>query len=142
MGRRSAKEPLVTLALDRIKEISIADDIQYVENHDFDAEEHFKNVIGVTVEQGKRPQRVHLKVDRKNAPYVISKPLHPTQEIASKSKLGMEIIINVQLNYELEREILGFGESIEIISPLKLRNRILSKLKTAVGNYEASDNRL
>ena len=59
MGRRSAKEPLVTLALDRIREISIADDIQYVENHDFDAEEHFKNVIGVTVEQGKRPQRVH-----------------------------------------------------------------------------------
>lgn len=142
LGRRSAKEPLVTLALDRIREISIADDIQYVENHDFDAEEHFKNVIGVTVEQGKRPQRVHLKVDRKNAPYVITKPLHPTQEIVSKSKLGIEIIINVQLNYELEREILGFGESIEIISPLKLRNRILSKLKTAVGNYEANDNHL
>lgn len=138
LGRRSAKEPLVTLALDRIKEISIAESIQYVENLDFDAEDHFEHVIGVTVEQGRRPQKVHLKIDRKNAPYVITKPLHPSQEVIATSKLGIEITIQVQLNYELEREILGFGESIEVIKPEKLRNRILSKLKTAVGIYETN----
>ncbi len=137
LGRRSAKEPLVTLALDRIKEITVTDEIQYVESIDFDPEDHFKHVIGVTVEQGKRPHKVHLKIDRKNAPYVITKPLHPSQEVIAKSKLGIEVTISVQLNYELEREILGFGESIQVISPLKLRNRIHSKLRTAVGIYNS-----
>ncbi|MEM1405634.1 MAG: WYL domain-containing protein [Bacteroidota bacterium] len=135
LGRRSAKEPLVTLALDRIKEISIAENIEYVENHDFDAENHFEHVIGVTVEQGKRPQKVHLKVDRKNAPYVITKPLHPSQEVIAKSKLGIEITIQVQLNYELEREILGFGDSVEVVSPLKLRERLQNKLNRALQAY-------
>ncbi|PTB97326.1 WYL domain-containing protein [Marivirga lumbricoides] len=137
LGRRSAKEPLVTLALDRIKEITIAEKLQYVENLAFDAEEHFKHVIGVTVDQVKRPQKVHLKIDRKNAPYVITKPLHSSQEVISTSKNGIEVILNVQINFELEREILGFGDSIEVIKPEKLRSRILSKLKAAVEAYDS-----
>lgn len=136
LGRRSAKEPLVILALDRIKEISIAEDLEYVENLEFDADDHFKHVIGVTVDQVKRPQKVQLKIDRKNAPYVITKPLHSSQEVISTSKKGIEITLNVQINFELEREILGFGDSIEVIKPEKLRNRILSKLKTAVQAYD------
>ena len=138
LGRKSAKEPLMTLALDRIKEISLAAHIEYTENFEFDADKHFQHVIGVTVDKGKRPQKVHLKVDRKNAPYVITKPLHPSQQVIAKSKTGIEITLNVQLNFGLEREILGFGDSIEVISPLSLRNRILSKLKAAVETYEAN----
>ena len=137
LGRRSSKESLVTLALDRIQEISIAEVVECIENLDLDAEEHFKHVIGVTVEQGKRPHKVHLKIDRKNAPFVITKPLHPSQEVLSKSKLGIDVIINVQLNYELERELLGFGESILVISPIKLRNRIHSKRKIAACIYDS-----
>ena len=138
LGRKSTKEPLMTLALDRIKEISVAAHIEYTENFEFDADKHFQHVIGVTVDKGKRPQKVHLKVDRKNAPYVITKPFHPSQQVIAKSKTGIEITLNVQLNFELEREILGFGDSIEVISPLSLRNRILSKLKAAVETYEAN----
>ena len=138
LGRKSAKEPLMTLALDRIKEISLAAHIEYIENFEFDADKHFQHIIGVTVDKGKRPQKVHLKVDRKNAPYVITKPLHPSQQIIAKSKAGIEITLDVQLNFELEREILGFGDSIEVISPPGLRNRILSKLKTAVDVYESN----
>lgn len=138
LGRKSAKEPLMTLALDRIKEISLAAHIEYIENFEFDADKHFQHVIGVTVDKGKRPQKVHLKVDRKNAPYVITKPLHPSQQVITKSKTGIKITLDVQLNFELEREILGFGDSIEVISPPSLRNRILSKHKTAVEVYEAN----
>ena len=138
LGRKSAKEPLMTLALDRIKEISLVAHIEYIENFEFDADKHFQHIIGVTVDKGKRPQKVHLKVDRKNAPYVITKPLHPSQQIIAKSKEGIEITLDVQFNFELEREILGFGDSIEVISPPGLRNRILSKLKTALDVYESN----
>ncbi len=85
--------------------------------------------------EGNRPQTVHLAIDRSNAPYVITKPFYHTQKIVAKSSEGIEVTIDVILNYELEREILGFGECITVIKPKKLRERIEGKLKKAVANY-------
>ncbi|UII19267.1 helix-turn-helix transcriptional regulator [Fulvivirga ligni] len=135
VGRKSAKEPLITLALDRIKEIEILNE-EYIPNGDFDANKYYKDVIGVSVDQNVRPRNIHLRIDRKNAPYVVTKPLHHSQEIISSSSEGVEIMLKVQINVELEREILGFGNSIEVIKPESLRQRIHKKLKEAVGFYE------
>ncbi|MFD0990455.1 WYL domain-containing protein [Mariniflexile jejuense] len=49
---------------------------------------------------------------------------------------GVIFNIFVQINFELERLILGFGETIEVLKPLKLRNRILKKLRDSVKIYE------
>ncbi|MBT1697090.1 WYL domain-containing protein [Fulvivirgaceae bacterium PWU4] len=135
LGRKSAKEPMVTLALDRIKELRTLSNIKYVDNPGFDADEYYRDVIGVTINDGNRPQTVHLAIDRSNAPYVITKPLHHTQQVISKSADGIEITIDVVLNYELEREILGFGESIVVLKPLRLRERIEKKLQQAAEKY-------
>jgi hypothetical protein len=135
LGRRSSKEPLTTLALDRIKEMKTLLNPVYIENEEFDADEYYKDVIGVTVNDGNRPQLVHLAIDRSNAPYVITKPLHATQKIVAKSSEGIEVTIEVILNYELEREILGFGDSIVVMKPQRLRERIEKKLSEAVKNY-------
>jgi predicted DNA-binding transcriptional regulator YafY len=136
LGRKSTKEPMVTLALDRIKSVQIVPNVKYIDNAKFDANEYYKDVIGVTVNEGNRPQTVHLAIDRSNAPYVITKPFHYTQKILAKSSEGIEITIDVVLNYELEREILGFGECITVIKPRKLRERIEAKLKKAVEKYQ------
>jgi predicted DNA-binding transcriptional regulator YafY len=136
LGRKSSKEPMVTLALDRIKSIQPAPTVKYIDNGKFDANEYYKDVIGVTVNEGNRAQTVHLAIDRSNAPYVITKPFHHTQKIISKSQEGIEITIDVVLNYELEREILGFGECITVIKPKKLRERMEAKLKKAVEKYQ------
>ena len=126
---------MVTLALDRIKSIEVIPTVKYIENGKFDANEYYKDVIGVTVNEGNRPQTVHLAIDRSNAPYVITKPFHHTQKIVAKSSDGIEVTIDVILNYELEREILGFGECITVIKPKKLRERMEAKLKKAVEKY-------
>jgi predicted DNA-binding transcriptional regulator YafY len=89
----------------------------------------------VTVNEGNRPQTVHLSIDRNNAPYVITKPFHHTQEIVAESSEGIEITIDVIPNYKLEREIPGFGECVSVINPKKLPGRIEGKLKRAVANY-------
>ncbi|NOT73486.1 MAG: WYL domain-containing protein [Cyclobacteriaceae bacterium] len=135
LGRKSSKEPLVNLALDRIKEIKIAEEVKYIDNLAFDADEYYKDVIGVTVNEGNRPQLVHLAIDRTNAPYVITKPLHHTQKVVAKSADGIEITIEVILNFELEREILGFGDSIVVLKPQRLRERIHKKFETAISKY-------
>ncbi len=140
LGKRNVKEPLITLALDRIKELSINEHLLYIDDEDFDPENYFKNVIGVTVERNSRPQNVHIKVDNKNAPYVITKPLHSSQKVISTSSEGIEITLKIQLNFELEREILGFGESMEVITPERLRKRISYKLQKAVDAYKVNNN--
>lgn len=135
LGRKSSKEPVVTLALDRINGLKITSAVKYIDNPGFDADEYYRDVIGVTINEGNRPQTVHLAIDKSNAPYVITKPLHHTQKVISKSSDGIEITIDVILNYELEREILGFGDCIIVLKPQRLRERIEKKLKLAVHKY-------
>jgi predicted DNA-binding transcriptional regulator YafY len=54
------------------------------------------------------------------------------------SSLGVVLVfeVSVQINFELERVILGFGESIKIIQPTKLKKKIIHKLRIAYKNYE------
>jgi predicted DNA-binding transcriptional regulator YafY len=40
------------------------------------------------------------------------------------------------LNFELEREILGFGESIKVLGPRHFKSRIVKRLKEAMAHYE------
>lgn len=128
------KNKYYTLALDRIINTTEENNIDYVDN-DVDGDVYYKDVIGATVSNS-RPQRIQFWVDKKNAPYVITKPFHKSQRTIKQTKDGVIFNIFVQINYELERMILGFGDSIEVIKPDKLRNRILGKLHRAAANYE------
>ena len=77
-----------------------------------------------------------LHVDKKNAPYVLTKPLHPSQTVLKEDETGLVIRIDVVLNFELEREILGFGESVKMLAPKLLVSRVQRRLKTAMWRYE------
>lgn len=112
------KNSMMNLALDRI--IKIRDcECSYIDKN-IDGDTYFKEVIGVTVSQRNRPMNVVFKVNRDNSPYVLTKPFHHSQELIEEVNGECTFKICVQLNYELERLILGFGESITIIKPNKL----------------------
>ncbi|WP_458628354.1 helix-turn-helix transcriptional regulator [Winogradskyella sp. PC D3.3] len=128
----------ITLALDRMTKIVTLDDENY-EDFKIDGDVYYKDVVGVTVSNS-RAERIQFKIDNKNAPYVITKPFHASQRIIEKTNDGVIFNIFVQINFELERLILGFGDSIEVLKPQKLRNRMLKKLKTSVRNYEEIEN--
>lgn len=135
LGQKTESQHILTLALDRIHELEINDEHKYIPGDEFNAENYYKHVIGVTVNSN-RPVNVHLFIDRQNAPYVLTKPLHASQQLISKSDEGIEIVIKVIPNFELEREILGFGENITLLAPEKLRKRIHERLKMAAMQYE------
>jgi hypothetical protein len=48
----------------------------------------------------------------------------------------VEIVSKVIPNLKLEREILGFGESIKVLAPEHLRHRINKRLSKAIKNYK------
>ncbi len=136
VGRKADEDKITTFALDRIVSIepSLKEDYR---DENFDGDAYYKNTIGVTVFDTAGIREVILKIDRSNAPYVLTKPFHHSQEILERSKDGsVTIKISVHQNFELERLILGFGETIEVLKPRILRNRIKRKLEIALSNYE------
>jgi len=95
----------------------------------------FKDIIGVTLSRGNPVEEVVFWVDNNNANYVITKPFHHSQEVVETREDGVIFRIRVRYNYELERLILGFGNSIVVLAPSRLRRKISSLLKKAAANY-------
>ena len=133
IGKTSDKKPVLTLALDRIAEIDYDTTIPYLDEN-FNGDKYYKDVIGVTV-SNTRAERVQFWVDNSNAPYVITKPFHSSQRVIEKTENGIIFNIFVQINFELERMILGFGDSIEVLKPKRLRERMHQKLEKAASFY-------
>lgn len=135
VGRRDQESQILTLALDRIESVVVEPGVLY-SNHEFNGDSHYANTIGVTVLNEDNLHDVFLRIDRNNAPYVLTKPFHQSQELVQRDKNGSIVIkLRVHLNFEFERLILGFGESLEVERPKILRNRIKRKLERAYQQY-------
>lgn len=130
------KQKMYNLALDRMEHIEIDESLRYIDK-DLDGDEYFKDIVGVTVSETMVPRNVIFFVDSANAPYVKTKPLHRSQEIISETQEGTLFKICVQINYELERLLLGFGDSLVVHQPRRLRLRMEEKFKKGNKNYQA-----
>jgi len=127
---------LLNLALDRIVDIDVMAKNGFIAYDGIDFDRYFADTIGVTKSHKDRGQKVILKIDSFNAPYVETKPLHSSQQIIDKNNDGSIMIrLDVVLNFELEREILGFGENIEVIAPRNLRDRIKRRVHKNLQQY-------
>src|SRR5690606_21624571 len=139
--RQKKNNGLQTLALDRIHEIAEMAKSQFVPYDGVDFERYFSDTIGVTKSIKDRGNKVILHVESKNAPYVETKPLHNSQQILNRLDDGSIIIrIDVVLNFELEREILGFGECMKVLAPRYLVNRIKRRVSQSMKQYSDSEN--
>ena len=65
--------------------------------------------------------------------------MHHSQQVIEKGEEGITISLDVQLNFELEREILGFGETMVVLAPERLRTRIENRLKYNLKLYEEEE---
>lgn len=128
------KQKMYNLALDRMETIKVEDTIQYIDK-DLDGDEYFKDIVGVTVSDTMKPRNVVFFVDASNAPYVKTKPLHKSQEMISETEAGTLFKICVQINFELERLLLGFGDCLIVHKPRKLRLRMEEKFRAGSKNY-------
>ncbi|WP_445711845.1 helix-turn-helix transcriptional regulator [Flavobacterium sp.] len=138
-GNKEGDRIITNLALDRIVSIDFDFSLDYHDSN-FDADEYYKNVVGVTVNSGLDPRKIRIYVDAANAPYVVTKPFHSSQKIVEEFEDGSVIItLYLIINYELERLLLGFGNGVEIIKPAFLRNRIRNIVEQTSEKYRLSD---
>jgi hypothetical protein len=136
IARAKKKKMLFTLALDRIIEFQELVKEPFVEEEKIDFDHYFDDLIGVTKTENEKAQHVVLFIDKNNAPYVLTKPLHHSQKMVKEDENGIIITINVVVNFELEREILGFGECIKVLGPRLLASRIGKRLRKSAELYE------
>ncbi len=126
--RSSTHKHLLTLALDRIINVYALANEPYKEYEGVDFDRYYNDTLGVTKTEQDRAQKVILWVNAYNVPYVKTKPLHHSQQVLEEDETGMKIRIDVVLNFELEREILGFGETMKVIAPKILQKRIMKRV--------------
>lgn len=139
IGKRKSSEGIMNLALDRIISVEKSSK-NYIGDNNFNSDTYYKNAIGVSVSPYLQPEQVLLYINHKQAPYVLTKPFHHTQKEVNRDHYGVTISLEVQLNFELEKEILGLGEGIKVIAPERLKRNIKERLYDAVDVYETEIN--
>lgn len=122
------------LALDRIIEVNESR-VTFMKNKDFDFEEYFDDVVGVTVSVGTPAEKILLQIDNDLWPYIESKPIHGSQKFIEHNSSGTLIELNLQLNYEFISLLFSYGEKITVIEPKELINIILTKAQKIINNY-------
>ncbi len=123
------------LALDRMKYVYENSRLVF-EPCFFDADNYFKPCIGVTRRLNDKPEHIVFRVNSRHAPYVISKPIHESQEVLEQDERGAILSVQVIHNFELEKELLSFGDGITVLSPRRLRKSIEKRLRLGLEHYE------
>ena len=134
LGLSDSWNTLSTFALDRI--IIIDDsEVPYVSNTDYDFDEYFEDIIGVTRHENARLQLIKLRFDPQMAPYVLSKPVHGSQKVVLNNESGLIVSIEVIPNYELETLILSYGDRVKVLEPESFQKVITGRLGKGFNLY-------
>jgi predicted DNA-binding transcriptional regulator YafY len=122
IGRTGTHRSPTTFALDSINRLRAVKQ-KFLENDLFDPSTYYDHIVGVTMIEGAMPIDVKLKLAADRVPYVITKPLHSSQTIVRQFKDGSaELRLQVVDNFELRAMLLGFGPSVEVVSPISIRS--------------------
>lgn len=122
------------LAIDRmvsIKEIKG----KYQKNTKIDWQEYFEDIIGVTKPLKAKATEVILHFTGRTGNYMETKPLHGSQKSKWIDENTLEVTLDIIINYELERLILSYADSVKVIQPMSLSDTIKNRLEEALNRY-------
>lgn len=122
------------IALDRIKSICELPDT-YIPNTQIEWTEYFEDMIGVTKPLDKRPEKISLQFYGKTAYYIESKPIHGSQKSRWIGKDTLQVELELIINYELERFVLSYADSVKIIQPQSLIEQIKLRMGKGFSQY-------
>ena len=122
------------LAVDRIAQIHETKE-KFKKNNKIDWQEYFDDIIGVTKPENGRVEEVILLFSAHTGKYIESKPLHGSQKTKWIDDSHLEIRLRIMINYELEREILSYADSVQVIAPIDLVSKISDRLQKAFLAY-------
>lgn len=128
--------------LDRIVgEISEVDDVEYIPAEKGFYQNFFKNIIGVTHEKGAKVEEVVIRTKTEyQHGLLLTKPLHHSQKETQpfgEHETGSfgEVTLFIEPNRELLGKILAYGQYLEVIQPITLREQIIDIFEKQIMQY-------
>ena len=129
--------------LDRIiGEISFIKGIEYISAEKGFYQQYFKNIIGVTHEEEAKVEQVVIRTKSEyQHGLLLTKPLHHSQKETLPfgeydGQWYGEVVLTIEPNRELRGKILMYGEGLEVIEPLVLREQLKATISMQVEQYE------
>jgi len=134
VGFSEKAEAITTLALDRIESIERSP-LPFKATEGFNEKDYFRYSFGVTVYTDSAPHHIELCFHPSVAGYLLTKPLHSSQKSTMKEE-GLHVELTCYLTPELEMAILSYGETVKVLQPEVLRDRIRTRAGATLGQYE------
>lgn len=132
VGLREKSGDIRTYALDRVRELRLLSE-PFEMPADLSPDAIFGNIIGVTT--SKAPVRtVKIMATTTQAKYLRALPLHPSQSEELHDDYSI-FTYQLKLNYELVHELLGYGDSVKVLSPPELRAMVTTQLTDTLALY-------
>lgn len=131
IGLCHVRRDVRTFAMDRIQKFSVLEE-SFKKREDFDLEEYLKGAFRLMTGE---PKKVLIRVAASAAHVIRERQWHPSQQLQELLDGGIEISLNVPINYEIISWILGFGPAAEVLQPIELKNRIAADLQKAASQY-------
>lgn len=129
--------------LDRIVgEINLANGIEYISAERGFYQRYFKNIIGVTHEKDAKVEQVVIRTKSEyQHGLLLTKPLHHSQKETlpfgeHDGQWYGEVTLSIEPNRELRGRILMYGEGLEVMKPLFLRDQLMTTIRKQMDQYE------
>ncbi|ULQ55794.1 WYL domain-containing protein [Flavihumibacter rivuli] len=125
---------LRTFGVDRIHDLKLLEQT-FEPKKKFPYADLFNHVVGVTYDVD-NPSEVILRVYPKQDKYLLSFPLHASQEVVKQTEDYTDFRYFVVPNYELIQRLLAMGTEVEVLEPKSLRKSVRAILKEAYQRYK------
>ncbi len=133
----------VNLPLDRMKCVTAVDGIDYVDCDEY-FEERYEDIVGITWSKEEELSEILLAVKNAYTGYVDTKPLHGSQ-VKLPTALQAELhgrygafegytfyTLNLKPNRELYNTLYRNGDNIILLSPARIRERMIHELQSSL----------
>ena len=129
--------------LDRIVgDVCDVNDVEYIPAPKGFYRQYFMNIIGVTHEENAKVEQVVIRTKSEyQHGLLLTKPLHHSQKETQPfgehdGQWYGEVILTIEPNRELRGKILMYGEGLEVMEPLSLREQLRTTISMQMSQYE------
>lgn len=135
LGYSSKTDSVQNIALERILDLRILDKY-FVLPNDFDARKYYANTIGIYEDTDIPVSNVRIRVYGFQIESIRSLPIHKSQkETYSVYGKYSEFTYRLCITQDLVNQLLSMGDDVEVLEPQELRNKIKTKLQSALDRY-------
>jgi predicted DNA-binding transcriptional regulator YafY len=126
---------VITLGVERIRYITVREETSFTRlpricQHIEDKRERAFGII-----DDEQELDVVLRFSAAQAPYIQERVWHPSQQLEAQADGSLILRLRASGRFEIVRWILGWGEEVEVVGPLDLRQEIARCLREAARQY-------